>query len=148
MYFYVGTPRNFQRVTGIPMLRRWTPGKIWGLAIGSLGAARRRVGLRASSWTPRRADRGAPDRYTRRAQRAARAALVRPEWRRDKRRVRASSHLGARGLGKARRLGKARARPGRRGGGARRATSRHSVRSAHKCFTVLLFERKNLQKNE
>jgi hypothetical protein len=44
-------PRIFQRVTYIPLLRRWTPGKIWGLAIGSLGTGRRRSGQNpASRW--------------------------------------------------------------------------------------------------
>jgi hypothetical protein len=58
MYFYAGTPRSFQRVTGIPLLCRWTPGKIWGLAIESLGAGRRRSGQNPANRRPCPAGRG------------------------------------------------------------------------------------------
>jgi hypothetical protein len=50
MHFYAGTPRSFQRITGIPLLRRWAYGKIWGLAIESLGAGRRRSSQNPANW--------------------------------------------------------------------------------------------------
>jgi hypothetical protein len=51
-------PRIFQRVTDIPLLRRWTPGKFWGLAIGCSGADRRRSGQNPASRRPCPAGRG------------------------------------------------------------------------------------------
>jgi hypothetical protein len=58
IHSYTGAPRNFKSATDLPLLRRWTPGKFWGLAIGSSGAGRRRSGQNPASRRPCPAGRG------------------------------------------------------------------------------------------
>jgi hypothetical protein len=140
----------------VPRRRRWWTGGGPAVAWGGLGTREDWLRLLIDGWPLLRevpARQGGADRGRRLARRAVRAAPLPREWWRGTGRALTSNRLGAHAASGRETSGECEASAcGRtpRSGVVRAGPRRRSAErgAAQKCFTMPLFERKNLQKNE